>query len=87
MTGRGNGPVAALADVAARLHQHTQRQTIAVGVEDGDGVVLRAAIYDDDLIGRPRLREQAVEQAADRVAFVEHGGNDSDELVGHKHVQ
>ena len=65
-------------DVGARFDQDAQRQTAGVLLDDRHGVVARAAVHDHHLIRAAGLGEQAVQQAADGLPFVEYGADDGD---------
>ena len=50
----------------------------AVGLGDRAGVVGRAGVGDDDLIGRQRLTRQRIEQVGQPLGFVERGDDDGE---------
>ena len=76
----GNGRGAPLRDVGPRTREHPQGQSALGGAlfKDGDGIIGRAAVHDDHLVGRAGLGGQRIQQAADALALVEHRGNDRD---------
>ena len=77
-TGSADGEVAAAADVAAGLAEQAQRQAFAVALQERDAVILAAAIDDNDLVGRARLRQQRLQQRGQAGALVADGEDERD---------
>src|SRR5689334_4794616 len=77
--GLGGGEVASAAgEGGARADQFHWQAVASVFFNDFGSGVGGSAVGDDDLVRRACLRDQAVQQLADRVFFVSNGNDNAD---------